>query len=1089
MYNRSKYNKIYLFIFFYLFISSLMGFYLYFVYKRELHITEKNFKDYLKINYEVVLEKLDSIVEFKIADITKDKYLIEHLHSFKHASINNKKLLRNNIFKRLYDYYNILSDKGIIVFDFYDSNRRVISFKNAETSDINIKKYDLVYDAFLKKEIKKGYRFIDGRLVYLYNYPILFKDEVIGVISFGFSLYSIQNFLNRASDYSFFITICGSNNNKEQIYFRRLVENFNCFYEDESFLSEYNKNNIAKNIFIENIKKLAKDDNYLSTKHQGKEYIVLLNRIISVNDYDIFIIGTKETDILKNAMKRYTLHFILGNLFNLLLTSILWLLYVNRTKLMESEKFLSLLLNFLKNGIIVYDSNFNIKFINDTAKDLVNNNIPSFNSIPGEKGEIGYNFIKLLYYKNSFSVFNELYYILSIIDITELATLRDGFRLSYEVVRNSLNGIIITDLYGNIIDVNEAFTKITLYEKNEVLGKKTSILKSDMHEQQFYENIWRSLKETGKWEGEIWNKRKDNTIFPSYLSLFTIYYEKDLPKYYAGNFTDITKIKDYEKKLEILAYYNEVTLLPNKKYFINKLTDYLYANNQNRLAILYLDIDNFKTVVDKYGLEVSNNVIIDISKRIIHLLKTTDIISHFDEDIFVIATDEVENIDEYLKNIQRDIFKPIKIQNEFYNFTSSIGVTIYPYDNDSPGELVRHAQRALFDAKLKGKNIINFYDVSLNKDIIFYREKIYSIKDGMRNKEFVLYVQPKVDIVEKSIVGAELLVRWHKENEGAILPPSEFINYIQNTSLETEFDKYIINEAISLIKKLFEESIDIKISINISPRTLLEESFIDYLKNIINKNSINPHTLELEIVESTTISDIDKASLILNELNSLGLDISVDDFGTGYASLDYIKSLPITTVKMDKTFVKDILKDPTNLKITEILILLSRAFNKKLVAEGVEDLMTANVLFSIGCKVIQGYLISKPVSLSEFIEKYYEMNTFIRSLPINGNTFPDKDYIEIYSAINGFKEVINSIKNNSTYSGLIFNLNLWLRNRGELYFTKKNKYNLIIRYMNSIVGLMDKINKKDYPAEQYKNFIIEMDNFQKIMENSLTGYN
>ncbi|MEF3253974.1 MAG: EAL domain-containing protein, partial [Deferribacterales bacterium] len=673
-------------------------------------------------------------------------------------------------------------------------------------------------------------------------------------------------------------------------------------------------------------------------------------------------------------------------------------------------------------------------------------------------------------------------YLFTFWDITEQELLKDKYKLAYEIFKNSLSAIAITDLKGNIIDINDSFEKITGYTKDEVLGRNISILKSGIHDKDFYANMWSSIKETGKWEGEIWNKKKNNDIYPEYLSIFALYDNEGNQKNYVANFADISDIKRYEERLESLAYYNEITKLPNKKFFISKLKKFIVDYRDKSIAICYLDIDNFRKFMDKHGTEISNNVIYQISNRILPHLRTYDIISHFDDDIFVFVTiyDNQKSFEEYLEKIQWAIYRTITINGEPYNFTSSIGVTIYPEDNDTVDELIRHAQQALYNAKLKGKNKISYYDIIMSKQIAIRKEKYQAIEEGLKNSEFVLFLQPKYNIVKNCIVGAEILVRWQHPKVG-LIPPGEFIPYIYNTDLEVEFDKYIFDKAIEAVKYLKNNGIEIKLAINISPKALLDDNLVDYVNSrLSNFDSDIKSLLEIEIIESTSIDNLEKANSILNRFHHLGFGIAVDDFGTGYASLDYIKSLPIDTVKIDRVFVSDMINDPTDLNITEIVILLAKAFNKEIVAEGVESLETASALIKLGCEIFQGYLISKPLPIDDFVN-YAKYHQGIKMKLNIENYFNSKDDIEIYAAINSFRRLVEMIKeigsakfDQNKYDKIYFNSISWLRNKGMAYFDNKSLYKSIVDKMVKMKEIIDKMNKRDIPQDMYSLYLEEL---------------
>lgn len=1098
-------KKLFLVIFLLFLITSFVTvLYLIRSYRNSIELVKTNIRDHINVAYSVVAEKFDSYVNLDIKSLTRDDSFIESLRLWKVADEEKKKGIRRDIFRKYFQNYKNFLEKGIIVYDIYSTEERILSFKNVDASFKILDKEHLFKKAIDEKKVLTGYEFIDGRLVYSYNYPIVVDGEVIGGVVYGFSLYFVEYFLNLNSEY-YYMVITNRIYSEQKFYAKKLLEEIDICYEDESLtFGEIKTKTILRKILISypdknRLNKMLESgkDFDLLTDFESSKYVLNFRKLATLNNINVYLVSANKDNYIVEIGKKYLIEIFFGVFFLFAVFFTLGIFIKNRLKNIRTEEFISHLIQFVKGGLVAIDKNNRIKYVNETALSFFGNHEEIIKFIStldeGNQHQVSVKDKVLILFKD-YIVFEDVFdgVIIFFIDITENLNLQDKFKLAYEIFKNNLSGIVITDINGVIIDVNESFTKITGYTKDEVLGKKPSILKSGFHDDEFYKNMWVSLSSQGKWEGEIWNKRKNNEIYPEYLIIFTIHDEYGKPKYYVSSFIDITDIKKYEEKLEYLAYYNEVTKLPNKRFFLMKLKDFLKEHSGKKIAVCYLDLDGFKKFLDKYGIEIANNIIYQISNRILPNLKPRDIISHFDEDIFVFATmfEESENLDEYLEKIQWAIFKPFTVDGEVWNFTSSIGVTIYPDDNEIPDELIRHAQQAMFNAKLKGRNKIVYYDIILSKKISIRKEKVAAIEKALQNEEFVLYLQPKADITNKKIVGAEVLARWISPKLG-LIPPSEFIPYVQNSDIEIEFDKYVFRKSLELIDKLKKYGIDIKISLNISPRSLLNDELINYIRSCIygdNTRDIK-NNLEIEIVESTTIDNLDKAASILNEFTRIGFGISVDDFGTGYASIDYIKSLPIDTVKIDKTFVIDLLKDPTDLNISEVVIMLAKAFNKNLIAEGVEDLKTASALYILGCDIFQGYVISKPLSEEEFIAKYDEINDRIRFMNVHDSYFKNKDQIEIYAAISAFKELVcyvsqmdNANLEWNNYDKTYFNTMSWLRNRGLSYFSKKNNYNGIIEKMQKMKEIIDKINKKDYPKDSFGIYLGELDNLLKLVE-------
>ncbi|ADR19452.1 sensor domain-containing protein [Calditerrivibrio nitroreducens] len=1073
-------------------------------------------------------KELKSVYTFSIANLessfnaNKDKYELflrsevrtilsdpEFIDAIKNINMNKSVTeYRRLLFKKLYKSYKLYKEKGIVVFNICDTNTVFLNFNQPELSGSVLYSRSLAYQSMVKKEVVSGYEFYNDRLVFTYNFPIVVDGITYGVIVYGFSLSAIQEDLNQVKDVYHLILVAGNETNNDK-FLVKLSDNIDCFYEHDLLLR-------ANGDALEFAKKIISgypDKKELTTKlGSGKDfflyyksyydyYLMLFKQILPNDSNYIYLVSISRAPFIGTMIRRYITQGVLGIFFNIIIFTGLFLSLKFYEKMAKTEKLTREITDSLKDFLIVLDEKGKVIYYNPSVikffKDIDNFTEKLEYIISSSDQQISIEVdgdSKTFYlHKNDVIISGKKEAtVILLLDITEKITLSEKFKLAYDIIRHNLSGIVVTDLNGIILDVNDAFTKITGYERNEVIGKKTSILKSGVHDDKFYTNIWENVSNRGIWEGEIWNKRKNNEIYPEYLSIFTIKDENGKPKYFVGNFIEISEIKKYEEKLELLAYYNEVTKLPNKKFFIEKLRNFINDNKGKDIAVCYLDLDGFKKFLDKYGLEVSNKIINQISNRIMPILKKSDILGHFDEDIFVIATivDDTKELEGYLEKIQFAIFRPITVDGVVWKFTCSIGVTIYPEDNDNPDELVRHAQQAVFQAKNRGKNRIVFFDTIMSKQLAIKREKLAMIERGLKNKEFILYLQPKFNVEKKEVVGAEVLVRWVHPTHG-LIPPSEFIPYISNSDIEVEFDKYIVSRAFECIDYLYSKGLKVKLSINVSPNALLNEELIEFIRGtLLTELKEKSSMIEIEIIESTSITDLNKASEILGEFNKIGFGISVDDFGTGYASLDYIKALPIDTVKIDRTFVVDMLSDPTNLNVTEVVILLAKAFNKEIVAEGVENIETASALYKLGCNIFQGYLIAKPLPIEDFVDMYHKLNNMSISQVID-DYFKNKEVIEIYSAVNAFSRIINLLHyygthdfDQNSFDRLYFNLMSWLRNKGVSYYKKKEMYEQIIEEMLNTKDHIEKVLKNDYPKDMLYDFMQELSKLEEKLKRS-----
>ena len=554
------------------------------------------------------------------------------------------------------------------------------------------------------------------------------------------------------------------------------------------------------------------------------------------------------------------------------------------------------------------------------------------------------------------------------IDITEIKNTQEKLKLAANVFTYSSQTIMITDAKGQILEVNDSFTQMIGYERHEVLGKKPSILRSGRHSNDFYQAMWKQLLEKGYWRGEIWNCRKNGEIYPGTLTISSVCDESDNVINYVGLITDMSQVKDHQGQLEYMAYYDSLTDLPNRTLLSDRLVQAM-ANCQRYgklLAVGFLDLDGFKEVNDQYGHEVGDQLLVVISRRMKEILRESDTLARLGGDEFVAVFTELHQVTEcevILNRLLNFVSRPVILpgSNIELQVTASIGVVIYPQDDADADLLIRHADQAMYIAKQEGKNRYHIFDTQQNRALQTQFDKLQRIRFALNNDEFELFYQPKVNMKTGIVVGVEALIRWfHPEN--GMIPPNDFLPAIENHPLSLELDEWVINSALKQIEIWQSSGLEISVSVNISAQQLQQSNFTERLQLILESYpNVSPNLLELEVLETIGMSDVNNASEIMNACMKLGVSFALDDFGTGYSSLTYLRRLPANLVKVDQSFVRNMLEDPDDLAIVESVIALAKSFKREVIAEGVESIEHGVALLQLGCVLAQGYGIARPM--------------------------------------------------------------------------------------------------------------------------------
>ena len=547
-------------------------------------------------------------------------------------------------------------------------------------------------------------------------------------------------------------------------------------------------------------------------------------------------------------------------------------------------------------------------------------------------------------------------------------------KLSDIVFENTTEGIIITNEKGEIISVNSAFSNITGYFFEEIKYLNPKILKSGKHDREFYTNLWAELEKNGSWKGEIWNRKKNGEIYPEWLNLSVVKDSNGKVLNYVALFSDITKIKNSNAKIEYLAHHDPLTNLPNRLLLKARLSKSIEKCNdlQQRLAIFFIDIDNFKIINDTYGHSIGDRIINLVAQRLQKNIRKNDTISRIGGDEFIIVVEDIveqKNIQKIAQKILNDFLEPIKLEEYLFDTTISMGISIYPNNGLNAEDLIKHADTAMYSAKNAGRNQFQFYKKEMTSEIF---EKIVmkqEISDAIKNNEFEVYYQPQIDIKTNKIISAEALLRWNHKSLG-IISPDDFIPHAEETKLIIPLGDFVLRTACSFMKKLHKENllIDGKIAVNISAIQLKHSDIYNTVFENLKATNLDARFLELELTETFIMENVEESIVILNNLKNIGVQLSIDDFGTGYSSLSYLKQFPIDKLKIDKSFIAEIPHSQKDIAITKTIIALAKGLGIKVIAEGVEKQNQKEFLALENCDEVQGWFYAKALKERDFIE-------------------------------------------------------------------------------------------------------------------------
>lgn len=559
-------------------------------------------------------------------------------------------------------------------------------------------------------------------------------------------------------------------------------------------------------------------------------------------------------------------------------------------------------------------------------------------------------------------------------DISERKKIEEKLYLAASVFTYAHEGIMITTADGKIIDINNAFSRLTGYSREEIIGKNPRILKSGQHDANFYAGIWQKLLFEGYWQGEIWNKRKNGELYVALQTISAVRDTQGKVRQYISLFSDITLRKEQQQQLEHLAHYDPLTKLPNRVLLADRLQQAMTQAQRRgqQIALVYLDLDGFKNINDKHGHDAGDKLLIALADNMKASLREGDTLTRLGGDEFVAVLIDLPDAAAGVPIIQRLLSaaaQTVQIDHKILQVSASLGITFYPQIEETDADqLLRQADQAMYQAKQAGKNRYHVFDTELDRSVRGHHENIERIRHALHAKEFVLYYQPKVNMRTGAVIGAEALIRWQHSEQGLLLPAS-FLPIIEDHALAIEVGEWVINTALNEMEQWHKAGLDIHISVNIGARQLQQSNFVTRLGKILAAHPhIKPHYLELEVLETSALKDMNHISEVIEACRLLGVTFSLDDFGTGYSSLTYLKRLPVTQLKIDQSFVRDMLDDPADLSILDAVLGLASAFRRQVIAEGVETVAHGKMLLQLGCELAQGYGIARPMPASQLLD-------------------------------------------------------------------------------------------------------------------------
>lgn len=565
-----------------------------------------------------------------------------------------------------------------------------------------------------------------------------------------------------------------------------------------------------------------------------------------------------------------------------------------------------------------------------------------------------------------------------LVDVTEQRRADQQLRLSAKVLSSAGEGVMVTNSSGEIISINQAFTKILGYKESDVIGKTPRILQSGKHSKEFYAEMWVEVIQNGIWQGEIWNRHKKGCLVPEWLTITALNNSQGEIENYIGVFADITKLKASQAELDYLAHHDVLTNLSNRRKFLINLEFVLKhtKRSQEPIAVLMLDLDRFKDVNDSYGHAAGDEVLLNTASILKNSVSGPDMVARLGGDEFVVLLEGLQQTSDAAKiasTIISAISKPQVLKDSrVVSVGCSIGIALYPQHGDQAELLMQHADSALYLAK-KIRGTFGYFTADMTASAQQRMAVEAELKLALNNNELRVFYQPQVVFDSGQIKGVESLVRWQHPEKG-LLTPAYFIEVAEESGLIADIGKWVLYETCRQAKVWYDLGYKkLVYAVNVSPKQLAYSDFLSVVMDVLQQTGLPAECLELEITESGLLSvDKQDAVELFESLRGLGVSIAIDDFGTGYSSLSYLKTLPLDVLKVDKSFVDDIPHNEQGMQIVNTIISMGHNLGFKVLAEGVEEEVQKRFLQLKGCDFYQGYLMSPALPADEFLAFYQQ---------------------------------------------------------------------------------------------------------------------
>lgn len=556
-------------------------------------------------------------------------------------------------------------------------------------------------------------------------------------------------------------------------------------------------------------------------------------------------------------------------------------------------------------------------------------------------------------------------------NVTEIMQGKAAEKFSNQLFQNTNEAVIVTTPDATIIRVNPKFMEITGYSEDEVLGKNPRILSSGRHDAEFYRKMWQHINLEGHWHGEVWDRRKNGEIYPKWLSISAVLDEAGKVTQYIGTFTDVTEQKATIEKINFLAHHDPLTKLPNRILLKDRFeqSSAISRRNNKHMAMLFLDLDHFKSINDSLGHVVGDQLLTAVGTRLKYLVRDSDTLSRLGGDEFVMLLPDIENSNAAQKLAEKVLFelsKPIIVDSHLLHTGCSIGISVYPDDGDDFDTILKKSDTAMYHAKDGGRNAYRFFTDKMNVDAMERHHMQTYLRDALDEAEFELHFQPQIDLRTCGLVGAEALIRWSSSVLGQV-SPIRFIPAAEENGLIIPIGNWVIDEVcrqISVWKK--DGRPPLVVAINLSAVQFSRGRLLETLMTAVRKHQVDPSQIELELTESILLHDTQGAIRSMQEIKSQGFKLSIDDFGTGYSSLAYLKHFPVDKLKIDQAFVRNLNVDKSDAAIVKSIVHLGQSLGLRVIAEGVETNAQMNSLIEIGCDEVQGYLLGRPCASRDF---------------------------------------------------------------------------------------------------------------------------